>query len=238
MRRTATALLLAFALAAPFAAAQPPPSDPGHTVVALAESAQREVPRDRLRVTLRIEQVGGDAARVQSEINRRMAAAIEKAKAQADVGRFRVETGGYWIYQERPQDAPPRWRGAQTLVLVGTDAAALLPLAGQIQQDGFLMSGMAWELARDTARRLEDELTAEALQRLRLRAELVAREMGMTLLRFGKVAIGNVGGERPPLPAPMREAMTARTAAPVAAEPSVELVQISVQAEILLKPRP
>jgi len=242
MRPTPAAAAAAAAMIlATGATAQESRVEDGLAVVVLTESAQREILRDRLRVQLRVEQTGSDAARVQAEINRRMAAALEKAKAVADGTRLRVETGGYWVYQERPQDSLPRWRGAQTLSLTGSDAALILPLAGQLQQDGFLMAGTSWELSREARRRLEDELTFEAIGRARARGQLVAEAMNATLVRFGKLVIGSASAEQPAIP---RGASfgAARSASvpppPVASEPGVELVQVGVEAQVLVKPRP
>lgn len=241
MRQSLAAACIILGAALP-AAAQTAKSDEGLTIVALTESAQREVARDRLRLQLRVEQTGADATRVQAEINRRMTLALEKARAVAEAGKLRIETGGYWIYQERPQDAPARWRGAQTLTLVGNDTAAILPLAAQLQQDGFLMSQMGWELSNEARRKHEDDLTTEAIDRLRARSELIARAMNGGLVRFGKISVGSIGGERPPpiamraSPAPM--AAGAAASAPIASEPGIEQVQVNVQAEILVKPNP
>lgn len=241
MRQSLAAACIILSAALP-AAAQTAKSDEGLTIVALTEFAQREVARDRLRLQLRVEQTGADATRVQAEINRRMNLALEKARAAAEGGKLRIETGGYWIYQERPQDAPARWRGAQTLTLVGNDTAAILPLAAQLQQDGFLMSQMGWELSNEARRKHEDDLTTEAIDRLRARSELIARAMNGGLVRFGKISVGSIGGERPPQiamrasPAPM--AAGAAAGAPVASEPGIEQVQVNVQAEILVKPNP
>lgn len=244
MRHALAATILAAALAGPAlvpeARAQEAKAEDGLTVVVLSESAQREILRDRLRVQLRVEQSGAEAARVQAEINRRMAAALEKAKAVADGTRLRVETSGYWIHQERPKDAPARWRGAQGMTLVGSDAAAILSLAGELQQDGFLMSGLGWELSPDARRRIQDELTAEAIERARARSQLVARAMDATLVRFGRIVIGSAGGEHAPMPRAMAygEARAAAAPAPVAAEPGLELVQVAIEAQVLVKPRP
>jgi len=64
--------------------------------------------------------------------------------------------------------------------------------------------------------------------------------MGSDFVRFEKVAIGTTL-ERPPIavrgPMPMGAA-AGPAPAPVASEPGIELVQIGVQAEILVKPRP
>ncbi len=227
---------LLLALAVTPASAQTAPEADGFTVVTLSESAQRDVPRDRLRVTLRAEEAGPDAAAVQSAINRRVAAAVERAKAVAGV---RVETGGYWVNEERPKDAPARWRGNQTLVLSSGNPSAVLPLAGELQQAGLLAAGVTWELTPGAVRSVEDELTGEALQRLRFRAELVAREMGLAVARIAKISVGSAGRDRPPTPRPLAAAAAASPdpAPSLVAEAGEQTVTVSVQAEILLKPK-
>ena len=245
MRATLAAVLLACAtLAAGPAPAQqaaaPAATEDRPTLVTLGETARREIRQDRLRVQLRIEQTGPDAARVQGEVNRRMAAALDRARAAAAPGRLRVETSGYWIHQERDAATrETRWRAAQGLTLVGAEPAAILALAAQLQKDGALAAGLSWELGDDSRRALEDELTTEAVARLRARAAAVATALGGGVERIAKLSIGDAGGERPPV---MLRAMAApragAEAAPVAAEPGTEIVQVAVQAEIVVRSRP
>jgi predicted secreted protein len=235
--RTRLALAL-IALALP-AAAQTPTSPPrdadGFTVVELSESAQRDVPRDRMRVTLRIEEAGPDAASVQAAVNKRAAAAVERARAATGV---RVETGGYWVNEERPKSGPARWRGHQTLTLITGNPSAALPVAGELQQAGLLAAGVAWELTPGAVRQIEDELTTEALHRLRERAQLVAREMSLTVVRFNQLTVGQAAREAPrPMPMAVAGGPPAPAAPSMVAEAGVQTVVVNVQAEVLLKPK-
>lgn len=243
--RTPPALLLAAAIALGAAAAPAqdvaaPAREQGLTVVALSESAQRELRRDVLRVQLRVEQAGRDAAKVQADVNRMMAAALERARAAAAGGGLRVETGGYAIFQERVGETRElRWRARQDLVLAGRDAAMILPLAGQLQQDGLLASAMGWELGEETRRAAEQALLGEALARLRTRAEAAAQALGAEFLRFATVAIDPPPGSAMPMPRLMAAPMAMSAPAPeVAAEAGVETVRVGVQGEALARPRP
>src|SRR5690606_2680445 len=139
--RFAPLLALALVAAAPAAAQHHPHHDvdPSLTRLRLVETAQRTVRQDRLRAMLRAEVSGPDARRVQAEINRRMAAALERAKAEPSV---RVETGTYSLYEERPPNAGTTWRGQQSLALIGTEFSDVLALAGELQQTGLVFSGM------------------------------------------------------------------------------------------------
>ncbi|MCZ8124560.1 MAG: SIMPL domain-containing protein [Magnetospirillum sp.] len=223
------ALLALCLLTLPAAAAEPP-------VLTLGESAERAIQQDRLTVALRAEATGPTAAGVQAEINRRMEAAVARARQSAGVS---VETGAYWTHEERPQNQPRRWRGAATLELSGSDMAALTALAGALQEGGMAMSGLRFDLRRETARAAEDELTAEALQRLKLRAERAADALGLRVTGYRAIRLGAAGGEAPPRPMPraaMADLAAANAPAPIA-EPGRATVRVSVEADVLLGPK-
>ena len=201
------------------------------TVLHLSDSAERRVARDRLRAELRVEETGTDPRKVQAEINKRMAAALDRAKAVKSV---RVETGGYSVYEDRSKTGGERWRGQQSIALIGTVFADVLTLSGELQKAGLVFSGMSFDLQPETARAIEDELTAEALARLRARAERVAAEMKLDVIRYREVRVGNVNRE------PIRPMMTMRAdagfeaaKAPVA-QAGEQVVQLTVEADVLL----
>lgn len=222
-------LLLATPALAQTSVPLPPPEDA--TVLHLSEFAERIIKQDRIVLQLRAEATGGDAGRVQAEINRRMTAALERVRGETAV---RAETRGYWVSQERPANTPPRWRGQQTLILTSRDVAVTLTLAGELQQGGLIMSGLSFELAPETARAAEDELTAEAIKRLRERTERVAQTMGMTVRNMRDLRIGQVGGQMPPRPMMRAEAAAAGGAPPPAGEPGDTTVRVNVDAEVVL----
>jgi len=233
MRLFAGALAL---LAAGAASAQTPPlSTP--TVLALSESAERELVQDRLSVSLRAEATAPTAAAAQAEVNRRMEAAIARAKTVAGV---RVETGGSWAFEERPQNQPRRWRAHATLNLTaqGADSAGLLVLAGGLQEAGLAMSGLSFDLTREAQRTAQDSLTDEALQRLSARAERVAAALDRRVLSIKSVRVGETSGDSRPSPRLAMRATAMADAAPApSAEPGRTLVRVDVEAEILLGPK-
>src|ERR1700731_1568744 len=117
-------------------------TDQQTTGLHLSQTAERSVLRDLLRIELRVEETGADPLIMQSAINRRMAAALDRAH---QVQGVRVETGAYGVGEERPQSGPSRWRGTQSLILTSKAADAALKLAGMLQSDGLLMSSIAYE---------------------------------------------------------------------------------------------
>ncbi|MBI3503987.1 MAG: SIMPL domain-containing protein [Proteobacteria bacterium] len=212
------------------AAAQAP-----ETRLALRESAEREMAQDRLTVSLRVEATAATAAAVQADVNRRMEAALARARGMSGV---RAETTGYWTYEERLQNQPHRWRGQAGLNLVGTDTGSVLALAGALQETGLALSGMRFELTPEAARAVQDELTAEALRRVKTRADKAAEVLGLGVRGLAEIRVGDPGGMLAQ-PRPMaRVAMAAAAAAPApVAEPGLASVRVEVEAVFVLGPK-
>ncbi|HJU19516.1 MAG TPA: SIMPL domain-containing protein [Stellaceae bacterium] len=226
-----SAALLALALLLP--AADPPPHgppEPTATVLHLRETAEKSLVPDRLRVVLRAEESGTDPRTVQAAINQHMAAALARARQVAGVA---AETGDYALFQETPSGAPPRWRGSQSLILLGEGAPQMLKLAGALQSDGLVMSALAYEVSPEALRGAEEDLTAEALAALDRRAAAIADRMHLRVLRYRDLTVGNA--ETGVRPLPRAAMMGTALAAPVAA-PGREQVQLTVSADLVLGP--
>jgi uncharacterized protein len=206
-------------------------ADQRTTVLHLSQSAERNVARDLLRIELRVEETGADARTVQSAINRRMAAALDRTRQVLGV---RVETGSYNVGEERPQNGPTRWRGSQSMTLTGKDADSMLNLAGALQSDGLSISSLAYQVSPETVRGAEEDLTAEALAALERRAASIADRMHLAVLRYRDLRVGNAETGNQPVPRFGTMAM----AAPVA-EPGEAVIRVTIEAELLLaSPRP
>jgi len=232
-----SAMFAVLALLVPFAALAQTPPQPAPTVLTLGESAERELVQDRLSVALRAEATAPTAAAAQAETNRRMEAAIARAKTVAGV---RVETGGSWAFEERPPNQPRRWRASATLNLIALagDAADMLALAGGLQESGLAIAGLSYDLTREAARAAQDSLTDEALRRLQMRAARVAAALDMRVLSIKSVRVGESNGESRPSPRLAMRASALADAAPApSAEPGRTLVRADVEADILLGPK-
>jgi uncharacterized protein len=198
------------------------------TVLHLSQTAERNVLRDLLRIELRVEETGGDPLAIQSGINSRMAAALDRAHKIQGV---RVETGSYGVGEERPQSGPSRWRGTQSLILTGKDADAALKLAGALQSDGLLMSSLVYEASPEILRGAEEDLTAEALAALDRRAASIADRMHLAVRGYRDVHVGNAETGGRPIP----RFATAAMSAPVA-EPGEATIRVTIEAELMLAP--
>ncbi len=223
-------LVASAALAVPVAA-----DEPARTKLVLSATATREVEQDTLVGVLAAHAEAATAGAAQATVNGMMTAAIEKARAVASV---RAASGGYRVYQERDNEGHPGvWVAEQDLRLTGREAAPLLELVGALQAGGLQVNGLSYQLGAEARRALEDELTVEAIQTLRSRAERVATSMAMRVLAIATLQVGEAPGE-PPVRPMFRTAMAEAAAAPPPVVlPDLETVSASVQAELVLVPR-
>jgi uncharacterized protein len=241
MKEFIVVLIIAFVAMPVLAQAPPAPSAPlpgNATLLHLSEPAQRLVARDQLRAVLRVEAVDADAAKLQADINRRLAAALAKAKS---VPTLRVETSGYSVYPDSGSSVVSKtranqWRGSAGLSLISQDPAPLLALVGELQKEELVLSSLAYELTPAAARAVESELADEALSRLQERAAKIAATLGLGVERIRDLRVGNALGTQP-IPRIFAQQMaTASSPAPVV-EPGEATVTVTVDADIVLVPK-
>ena len=238
MKRLVFSLALMLVPAPALAQAPAAPLPENTTLLHLSEPAQRLVPRDQLHAVLRVEAVDADAAKLQADIDRRLAAALAKAKS---VTTLRVETSGYSVYPEPGPSVVSKtrsnqWRGSASLSLIGQDAAPLLVLVGELQKEGLVLSSLAYELTPAAARAVEGELTDEALARLKERAGKIAATLGLSVERIRDLRVGNALGTQP-MPRIFAEKMVAASSPAPVAEPGEATVTVTVDADIVLAPK-
>lgn len=260
MRKSLTTGFLALMMALPAAShAQEQPADPNavvtranQTLLNISATERAEVPQDLLIANLRYEYEGKDARAVQTEINKVMKAALEKAKTVKDVT---VTTEQYYVYPYDPEPPKPLplkdgeqekkkekiWRGNQSLQLESKNSDALLTLAGELQDLGLLMNGLTFTLSPEKAETVKDSLMEAALVKLKARAERAAKALGRTQTELVEVAV-DTSNNYYPQPVAMRAmAMDSsggmmEKAAPPVAEPGETEITLTVSARALLKP--
>jgi predicted secreted protein len=220
------ALLVAWPLAG--AGAQAP-----LTRLYLQESASREVEQNVLVATLQAHADAASPAEAQAAVNEAMAAAVEQVRAEAEI---RAATGSYSVYQRRDRDNQPvGWVAEQDLRLTSQDPAALLELAGSLQEMGLNLVGLGWQVDDETRRKVQDELTIAAIATLRQRAQAIAESVDMQVANIDTLRVGGaMDGPRPMMA--MRAEMMA-DAPPPTALPDLETIQSQVEAEMTLSPR-
>jgi len=233
IRSVPLAAVLLIAAIAPVLA-QPAPPPPSNTALTLSTHADKTLPRDQLEAELRVDAMDANAARVQADVNRLMAAALARTKTVAAVA---VETTGYTVYEERDAKGnPTRWHGSQALRLKSGDFPALLNLVGALQGQGLALSSLTAELSPAAAKAAQDELTDTALKDIRARADRIAATLGTHVERYAELRVGNASV--PPVPVRFMAAaapVSSSMPPPVAATGDAT-VSVNVDATVLLAP--
>lgn len=236
LRLVATAVVaFAVALAPPCVMAQlpGPPLPPSVTVSA---SATAMVTNDRLQASLRAETENQSPAAAASQVNAAIARALGDAKAYPGV---KVATAGYSTQQISEKGKPTRWRVAQSINLDASDFTAAATLMSKLQdENGLLLSGMAFSLTDKTRREAEDSVTLQAIKSWQARAQQAAQGLGFASWRVGHVNVQASGG------GPVYPLMRAQPMASVAAAPPVALeagtteVTVTVSGDAVLEAGP
>lgn len=172
-----------------------PPAD--GTEIHLMQRVERTMSPDSMHVDLEAEIEGSDPSKAIAEVDRRMAAALERAKGASAVS---AELGAHLVEPEHQTDSPVRWRATQLLALRGKDYRTILTLTAQLQNLGLTVTAMRFVLAPETAKKVQDKMTQEALKALRGRAQEVAASLDMRVEHFRSFSIGNLVERRDPVP--------------------------------------
>jgi predicted secreted protein len=201
------------------------------TSLYLQESASRDVGQNVLVATVQAHAEAASPSDAQTAVNRDMAAAVERVQAVSEV---RAATGSYSVYQRRDRDNKlVGWIAEQDLRLTSEDPSALLQLVGGLQEAGLNLNGLGWQVDEATRRKVQDELTIEAIATLRQRAAAIAESVGMRVGNIDSLRVGDAMEG----PRPMMMRAEAMAGAPPTALPDQETIRANVEAEITLTPK-
>ena len=235
MTRSATLLVAAtlFAAGAAFAQQPAPVSAASPPSVAVTGAASTKVQNDRMQAMVRAESEQATAAAAAADVNARMARALAAAKAVPGV---EAKSAGYSTWQQWEKGKPGKWRVSQTLSLTGSDFPALAALVSKLQdEDGLLVSSIAFTLAPQTRRQAEDALTREAIRAWQQRAATAAEALGFAAWRPGRITVAT--GDYAPAPRfdmAMRAAAAPPAAPPVAVEGGSTELTVTVSGDAVL----
>ena len=209
----------------------------GQLVLNLNTTDQREVDQDTLNATLDFVVQGRDRSKLQDELNTAMARAMGIVRADAAVESNTSRYQAYIVESENPDRTTvnnPIWRVQQAVELTSTDSAALLELAGELQEMGLTMSGLYYSLSTQRYEEIAAELTAEALGTLQQRAEAAARALGKRNASLVEVSLSDAPNF---MPLGRNYAMAAEMAmaAPVA-DPGKTQITVTLSARAVLTP--
>lgn len=185
----------------------PAPAGPlaAGTEIHLTQRVERTMSPDSMHVDLKAEVEGSDPSKAIAEVDRRMTAALERAKG---AGAVSAMLGTHLVEPEHQTDSPVRWRATQLLALRGKDYHTILTLTAQLENLGLTVTAMRFVLAPETVKQVQGKMTKEALKALKGRAQEVAANLDMRVERFRSFSIGDLVERQDPVP-PMRESQPA-----------------------------
>lgn len=234
-RHALIATLLAAAVWLPAARAAEP--TPPANLLNLASSANLEVTKDLLSITLQAVREGPDSAAVQAGLKQALDAALVEARKAAAPGAMEVRTGNFSINPRFGKDGKTNgWQGSAELVLEGKDMQRVAQTAGKLNATMNIVN-VGQSLSRELAEKHEAEVTAQAIQKFRARATELARQFGFSGYTLREVSVQS--GEGSPAPRPMyrmrADAMMSSAEAAVPIEAGKGLVTASVNGSVQLQ---
>lgn len=226
------AVSLAFVAAVGHAAADGPAAPQG--VLHLSASASVEVARDVLVLIFATTREGPDAAAVQAELKAALDAALAEARQAARPQQLEVATGNFSLGPRYvPRGGVSGWQGRAEMIVSGRDVDAIARLAGRIAT--MSVAGVSHRLSLDAQRRVEADVTAQAIERFRAQAAAMSRQFGYQGYTLREVTV-NVGGEAErPMPMMRADAVVAAAEAPLPVELGKGSVGATVSGSVQMK---
>jgi uncharacterized protein len=191
---------------------------------------------DELDATLQASATSPTVEGAQFDVNRIMTQALTMSQQTSGV---RVETGNYatWHPWHPMSNAPKQsefgvWHASQNLVLRSGNGPKLLELVGNLQKPGLAVERLEWRLSDKTQHIAHDEAMQNALKDIRVRADKIAREMGLHFVAYRSITIA----EQPVYPPHPFATMAMQT--PPVAQAGPITTSVRVVAEVVLDAPP
>jgi predicted secreted protein len=230
--RIALFLLLSLPM---IAFSQAPIALPADTpAVSLNASATAQVDNDRMTIVLQAESEKPLAADAAREVNAKMARALAVAKS---VSAVTAKTVNYSTNQVIEKGRMVRWRVVQWLQVETADFTAGANLATKLQDEGLLLSSLAFSVSPEARRAAVVKLQHEALTDWQSLAKQAAASMGYGGYTPGRLAINVNDNVPPPRPRFAAQAMAAAAPEPVNVSAGSSEIVLMVSGEAILTNR-
>ena len=204
-------------------------------VLNLSAQASLEVVQDYLSISLVANRDGSDSAQVQTQLRQVLEAALVEARKAVRPGQLDLRTGTFNVFPRYgSKTSIAGWQGSAELVIEGKDMVAISQLAGRLT--GMVVGRVSQGLSREARERVEADVTAQAIQRFKARAESYAKQFGFGGWGIREISIG--GGDASS-PMPMRQRAMSAAAADESQplEPGRSSVTVTVNGSIQMSPR-
>lgn len=162
------------------------------------EVANVQIVQDRYKAVLRYEVRGEKSDEVQGQLNQMMEKGtnVAKGKSEVEVSTARYNVRKNWDGKLRKYSG---WTAYQELILDTENKEEISDIVGELQKEGFLVSNFNAYLSKDKKAEYRNQLIKEALSRVKIRADLVASEMGKDSAKITEI---NIDSNRFPSPGP------------------------------------
>lgn len=225
-----SALLPLSAYAAPPPVATPAPAaPPAVTIVEFSAEANRNVINDLFKATVSAEASGSTAGELARQVNAQIADALKNARQYPTVKMQSGGTSTSPIYGKSGKIEG--WRMRSELTLETGDSAALSELLGRLQAT-MAVSGLTMQPAPETRRRVENEVSVDAITAFKARASVISEAMGKKY-RIKQIAVHTNSRGPQPLYRAAAKSMAAESASmPVEGGESTVSAMVSGQIEL------
>lgn len=231
--RVRRALAAATCVVAPHAAlaqSTPPPQN----VISLSATATVEVAKDWLTVVFSTTREGADAAAVQGQLRQALDQALAEARKAARPGQLEVHTGGFSLYpRHAPKGGIIGWQGSTELVVQGRDSQAIAALTARVPS--LSIARVFFSLSREGREKVEADVTAQAIERFRARAETVSKQFGFAGYSVREVSLSTDGGAVPVQPIVRMQSMRSGADEALPVEAGKATVSATVSGSVQMK---
>ncbi len=203
-------------------------------VVSLSASASVEVDKDWLTVVFSTTRDAADAATVQGQLKQALESALAEARKAARPGQVEVQTGAFSLAPRYSNKGVINgWQGSTELVVQGRDVAAISQLTGRVQ--GLSIARVSFSLSREARAKVDADVTAEAINRFRSRADLMSKQFGFAGYAVREVSVSSDAGLPVPTPVLRARVMSASAEDALPVEAGKALVTATVSGSVQMK---
>ncbi|MFT6624394.1 MAG: putative secreted protein [Cycloclasticus sp.] len=201
-------------------------------IVNLQASASVEVDTDTMLAVVAVEAENHDPAELATQINKKMAWALDNAKPYKTV---KVKGGSYTTHQLYNKNIFRAWRGTQMITLESKNSAELGKLIGLLQKK-LLIKSLRYQVSKEKLDAVNAQLITQAIANFKQQAEVITKAFDKTKYLIQQININGQNQSPPMLYAKarlMNNSMLAESA-PANLQPNSSSIQVTVNGSIKL----
>lgn len=202
-----------------------------YDMIQLSASAKTEVSQDELNAVLQVMVTGSDPEAAAEEVNQRMMKLLDELEGEESIDYSTT------AYNSRPRyddGKIARWQVSQQLRLSSQHFDTLTSFITWAQAHATVQN-MQFSLSDEMAEKYKSQLTRDAIDQFRQKAELVQQQFGKTGYRLVNLNINDNGfSPRPVMDNMLMRAESQSKQANVSVEPGEDNVTVTVNGQVQL----